>query len=321
MTDRHDLARWALGADPPLGGELIWGDHEGVIAHHVDFVGQAVPQGIGKVGKGRWAASNAPDLAMNGLRGGNDGCAGKLTEELMPKADTQDRPAWTQQGGALQEGCADAGLGGITRPGRDHKAGGGAFQGFLRGHGLVAHDLDLCSLHGQRLGQVERERVIVVDEQQPHRAALPQVAGLRQGRRLPLGSSTNTTRLACVAGLTWRGIPPTVPPMQLARVLGTVVASQKYEGLSGAKLLLVQPLDHAQRSVGEPSVAVDTVQAGPGELVYTVGSREAALALEPSFVPVDLTIVGVVDDVSATSSKASGGCFSSVRSAVPARRS
>lgn len=85
--------------------------------------------------------------------------------------------------------------------------------------------------------------------------------------------------------------------MQLARVIGTVVASQKYEGLEGVKFLLVQPLDHAGRAVGGPSVAADTVRAGPGELVYTVGSREAALALETWFVPVDLTIVGIVDDV------------------------
>ncbi len=93
--------------------------------------------------------------------------------------------------------------------------------------------------------------------------------------------------------------------MQLARVIGTVVASQKYEGLEGAKFLLVQPLDHAQKPVGGPAVAVDTVRAGSGELVYTVGSREAALALDPWFVPVDLAIVGIVDDVAVTARDAS----------------
>mgnify|MGYP003596530037 CR=1 FL=1 len=87
--------------------------------------------------------------------------------------------------------------------------------------------------------------------------------------------------------------------MQLARVIGTVVASQKYEGLEGGKFLLVQPLDHTGRPVGDPCAAADTVRAGPGELVYTVGSREAALALDPWFVPVDLTIVGIVDDFDA----------------------
>ena len=88
-------------------------------------------------------------------------------------------------------------------------------------------------------------------------------------------------------------------PMQLGRVIGTVVATRKYEGLEGAKLLLVLPLDHAQKPTGEPLVAVDTVRAGHGDLVYLVGSREAALALEPHFVPVDAAIVGIVDQIDA----------------------
>ncbi len=85
--------------------------------------------------------------------------------------------------------------------------------------------------------------------------------------------------------------------MYLGRVIGTVVASVKYEGLEGRKLLVVQPLDHQQKPTVPTEVAVDTVQAGPGELVFLVGSREAALALSPSFVPVDAAIVGIVDDV------------------------
>lgn len=88
-------------------------------------------------------------------------------------------------------------------------------------------------------------------------------------------------------------------PMQLGRVIGTVVATQKYEGLAGAKFLLVLPLDHALRATGDPLVAVDTVRAGQGDLVYLVASREAALALEPWFVPVDSAIVGIVDEVAA----------------------
>ena len=85
--------------------------------------------------------------------------------------------------------------------------------------------------------------------------------------------------------------------MYLGRVVGTVVASVKYEGLGGQKLLLVQPLDHARAPAGPLEVAVDTVRAGPGDLVFLVGSREAALALDPSFVPVDASIVGIVDSV------------------------
>ena len=76
-----------------------------------------------------------------------------------------------------------------------------------------------------------------------------------------------------------------------------MVATVKYEGLEGRALLVVQPLDHDRNPSGPHEVAVDTVQAGPGELVFLVGSREAALALSPSFVPVDSAIVGIVDDV------------------------
>jgi len=83
----------------------------------------------------------------------------------------------------------------------------------------------------------------------------------------------------------------------LGRVIGTVVATQKAEGLEGKKLLLVTPLDHHLAQNGDDQVAVDTVRAGLGDLVYLVGSREAALALDPWFVPVDAAIVGIVDDI------------------------
>lgn len=86
--------------------------------------------------------------------------------------------------------------------------------------------------------------------------------------------------------------------MYLGRVIGTVVASQKYEGLEGKRLLVVQPLDHHGVPNASPEVAVDTTQAGPGDHVMLVGSREAALACDPWFVPVDAAIVGIVDSVS-----------------------
>ena len=85
--------------------------------------------------------------------------------------------------------------------------------------------------------------------------------------------------------------------MYLATVRGTVVCTIKYDGLVGRKLLLVEPQDAAGKSTGPLHVAVDTVQAGTGDHVWCVSSREAALALDPSFVPVDAAIVGIVDDV------------------------
>jgi len=86
--------------------------------------------------------------------------------------------------------------------------------------------------------------------------------------------------------------------MQLGRVRGTVVSTIKDPALVGMKLLIVQPLDEHQKSQGECVVAADAVhQAGEGDLIYFVASREAAEAMEPRFVPVDHAIVGIVDDV------------------------
>ena len=86
--------------------------------------------------------------------------------------------------------------------------------------------------------------------------------------------------------------------MKLGRVIGTVVATCRYEGLEGVKFLVVQPLDESLKPAGPPQVAADApAQAGPGELVFVVASREAAQALPEVFVPVDLAITGIVDEV------------------------
>ena len=86
--------------------------------------------------------------------------------------------------------------------------------------------------------------------------------------------------------------------MKFGRVIGTVVATRKYEGLEGIKFLVVQPLDEDLNPQGGTAVAADaTAQAGPGELIFMVASREAAQAMEEVFVPVDLAITGIVDEV------------------------
>jgi ethanolamine utilization protein EutN len=86
--------------------------------------------------------------------------------------------------------------------------------------------------------------------------------------------------------------------MQLARVIGTVVATVKTPGLEGVKLLVIQPLDRHLAPVGTQLVAADAVHmAGPGELVYFVAAREAAEAMPNRFVPVDHAVVGIVDAV------------------------
>ncbi|MFQ5412414.1 MAG: EutN/CcmL family microcompartment protein [Phycisphaerae bacterium] len=86
--------------------------------------------------------------------------------------------------------------------------------------------------------------------------------------------------------------------MLLGRVIGTVVSCVVYEGLEGVPMLIVQPLDKHGTPAGNPIVCCDaTRMAGPGELVYYEGGREAAMALDPAFVPVDHSIIGIVDSI------------------------
>jgi ethanolamine utilization protein EutN len=85
--------------------------------------------------------------------------------------------------------------------------------------------------------------------------------------------------------------------MLFGRVHGTAVCTIKYPGTEGLKLLIVQPLDRHMNPVGGLQVAADVVQAGPGDLCMMVRSREAALAMpDVKFVPIDLALVGIVDD-------------------------
>lgn len=85
--------------------------------------------------------------------------------------------------------------------------------------------------------------------------------------------------------------------MQLARVLGTVVATVKHDSLVGVRLLVIQPQDERGGPDGDPIVACDPLQAGPGELVEWVTGREAALALPVTYSPVDASVVRIVDDI------------------------
>ena len=84
--------------------------------------------------------------------------------------------------------------------------------------------------------------------------------------------------------------------MQLAKVIGTVVASAKSPALEGHKLLLIQPVNRQGEERGKPLVAVDAVGAGFRETVYWCRGREAALAFSEE-VPTDASIVGIVDSV------------------------
>jgi microcompartment protein CcmK/EutM len=83
--------------------------------------------------------------------------------------------------------------------------------------------------------------------------------------------------------------------MQMARVIGDVVASHKDPNLDSMKLLLVQPIGADGNDVGRPLVAVDSVGAGVGETVFFVRGKEASFPFHPTEVPTDAGIVGIVD--------------------------
>lgn len=83
--------------------------------------------------------------------------------------------------------------------------------------------------------------------------------------------------------------------MQVAQVVGDVVATVKDPELTGHKLLLLQPITPERRPVGRTLVAADAVGAGVGEYVFFVRGREASFPFLPAETPVDACIVGIVD--------------------------
>lgn len=86
--------------------------------------------------------------------------------------------------------------------------------------------------------------------------------------------------------------------MLFGRVHGTAVCTVKIPGIQGIKLLIVQPLNKQLEPIGALQVAADVVQAGVDDLCVMVRSREAALAMpDITFVPVDLALVGIVDEL------------------------
>lgn len=86
--------------------------------------------------------------------------------------------------------------------------------------------------------------------------------------------------------------------MIFGRVRGQAISTLKIDGIKGVNLLVVQPLTKKMEPFDSLQVAADVVEAGPGDLCVMVASREAALAMrDETFVPIDLAIVGIVDEL------------------------
>lgn len=88
--------------------------------------------------------------------------------------------------------------------------------------------------------------------------------------------------------------------MDIARVIGTVWATQKDEQLNGLKMQIIQPLTAAQKPKGTPIIAVDSVGAGVGETIFYITASEAVIPLEKKPALSDATIVGIIDKIELT---------------------
>ena len=85
--------------------------------------------------------------------------------------------------------------------------------------------------------------------------------------------------------------------MLLGKVVGTIWATRKYESLKSYKMQFVQPMNAELEIMGEPFIAVDTIGAGPGEVIFYATSSEAVIAMDVDMAPVDAAIVGIVDSI------------------------
>jgi len=85
-----------------------------------------------------------------------------------------------------------------------------------------------------------------------------------------------------------------------AKVIGTVVSTQKDPNLSGKKLLLCREVDHAGKPLKSYHVAVDAVQAGEGNFVLLSYGSSARMTSETKNAPIDAVVIAIIDDVQLT---------------------
>lgn len=85
--------------------------------------------------------------------------------------------------------------------------------------------------------------------------------------------------------------------MFIAKVIGTVWSTVKDESLHGYKMQIIQPLSSKGEKLGNPIIAVDTIGAGPGEVVMYITAREAVIPMGVKEAPVDASIVGIIEKI------------------------
>ena len=89
--------------------------------------------------------------------------------------------------------------------------------------------------------------------------------------------------------------------MDIGKIVGVIIATQKDPSLDGTKICIVQPLDEYRKPLGKPIIATDhTASVGVDETVYYVTGGDAAVAHPDRNMPVDIAIVGIVDYIDVT---------------------
>lgn len=91
--------------------------------------------------------------------------------------------------------------------------------------------------------------------------------------------------------------------MKFGKIIGRVVSTQKVESFEGLKLVLVQPLNEELKNVGTALVAVDTLSADIGQIIYYETSKEASRVIEREMNPCDAAIMGIIDEINITERK------------------
>lgn len=85
--------------------------------------------------------------------------------------------------------------------------------------------------------------------------------------------------------------------MYLGKVIGNIVSTSKNEMLIGSKLLIVRKINEKYEDLAETEIAVDTVGAGVGEIVFVTKGSSARSTFEDKDIPVDAAIIGIVDSI------------------------
>ena len=121
--------------------------------------------------------------------------------------------------------------------------------------------------------------------------------GASAGVKIIQGAAPESCHCRCSAACSRKNVLRNRRTMLIAKVIGTTVSTIKDEKLTGRKLLVVRQTDECGNPTGKPYVAIDTVDAGIGDLVLTASGSSARQTTITKDTPVDAVIMAVIDSL------------------------